>query len=66
MVILFKYWGISSVGRVLAWHARCQRFKSAMLHFAAIIVDSTLCNLKFEFGVVARLCFKNQYKILIF
>ena len=25
-------WGISSAGRALAWHARGQRFDSAMLH----------------------------------
>ncbi len=26
------FWGISSVGRALAWHARGQRFDPAMLH----------------------------------
>ena len=26
-------WGISSVGRALAWHARGQRFEPAILHF---------------------------------
>ena len=25
-------WGISSVGRALAWHARGQRFEPAILH----------------------------------
>lgn len=31
-----KTGGISSVGRALAWHARGQRFESAMLHFVFI------------------------------
>jgi hypothetical protein len=29
-------WGISSVGRALAWHARGQRFEPAILHKASL------------------------------
>jgi hypothetical protein len=31
--VLFQFWGISSVGRVLAWHAIGHRFESGILHF---------------------------------
>jgi hypothetical protein len=27
-----RFWGISSVGRALAWHARGHRFESVILH----------------------------------
>ena len=38
----FYIWGISSVGRVLAWHARGQRFEPAILHnmFSVYIIYS--------------------------
>ena len=41
-----------------AWHAGCQRFKSAMLHIKVEQAYYLFCNLKFEFVVVVRLCFK--------
>ena len=31
-IYLQSVWGISSVGRVLAWHARGHRFESGILH----------------------------------
>jgi hypothetical protein len=32
----FDIWGISSVGRALAWHARGHRFESVILHKKAL------------------------------
>ena len=31
-IYLQSVWGISSVGRALAWHARGHRFESGILH----------------------------------
>ena len=33
-----SYWGISSVGRALAWHARGRRFESCILHLESLVI----------------------------
>ena len=34
-------WGLSSVGRALAWHARGQRFESARLHQIPVVLSGS-------------------------
>ena len=36
-IYLQSVWGISSVGRALAWHARGHRFESGILHIQNIV-----------------------------
>ena len=36
-IIRPEFWGYSSVGRVLAWHARGQRFDPAYLHQSLLL-----------------------------
>lgn len=54
------FWGLSSVGRAIAWHAIGQGFDSPRLHHFFLKFPPSACGLTQEFGLELRKIFEKR------